>query len=540
MMNPQRRRTWMLLMLAVFLGLSGIAVAFNPRLSHANQMNQAPAYLEKVFNRDQITTLDIQVDPDSWEKMLSEANQENYIKADLVLNGETIDAVGIRPKGNSSLSMVPQSSQPQRYSFKIEFDHYIDGQTFYGLDKMVLNNLMADSTAMKEFLSYSLMADLGVPTPAIAYTQISVNGQPWGFYLAVEAIEDSFVERQFGSSAGEFYSVKTMEMGGEGKGDQAGEAGQQPEDFDSSQRPEGMVPPAGIDGTQIEQAQLTEQNRPVGGPNGPDGPGGMGDRGSGGSLQYVDDDPDSYSAILEQTIFKTDETDAQRLIATIKALNQPGVVLDKLLDTDEIIRYLAVQTFVVNLDSYVSNMGQNYVLREQDGQLSMLPWDYNLAFGGFNSKDASAVVNFPIDTPVSGVDLEDRPLVNLILQDNALRAQYHDVLQELVDKYLANGQLIARIDQIDKLIQSAVQADPQPFYNFATYQAAVCEFKTLIDLRIASIEGQLDGTIPSTSAGQAADPESLIDASQVDLSKLGSQGGGKAGFSGPAIPKSAS
>ena len=510
MINSQHLRNWSLLGIAILLGLSGIAGAFNPRLSHSNQVNQAPAYLEKIFNRDRITSLDIQADPADWEKMLSEASQENYIQADLVINGEKIDAVGIRPKGNSSLSMVPQSSQPQRYSFKIEFDQYVDGQTFYGLDKMVLNNLMADSTAMKEFISYSLMADLGVPTPAVAYAQISVNGQPWGFYLAVEAIEDSFVERQFGRSAGEFYSVKTMEIGGEGQGGPAAQAG---------------------------QAQLTAQGRPSGWPA---GPGGMGDRGRGGALQYIDENPDSYSAVLEQAIFKTDETDTQRLIATIKALNQPGAVLDKLLDTDEIIRYLAVQTFVVNLDSYISNMGQNYVLHEQDGRLSLLPWDYNLAFGGFNSKDASAVVNFPIDTPVSGVDLEDRPLVNLILQDNTLRAQYHDVLQELVDRYLANGKLTARIDQIDKLILSAVQADPQPFYNFETYKAAVHEFKTLVDLRTASIEGQLDGTIPSTSAGQATDPDSLIDASQVDLSKLGSQGGGRAGFSGPAIPKSAS
>lgn len=522
-------------MLAVLLGLSGIAVAFNPRLSHSNITSQDPVYLEKIFNRDQITSLDIQVNPADWEKMISEASQENYIQADLVINGEKIDTVGIRPKGNSSLSMVPQSSQPQRYSFKIEFDQYVDGQTFYGLDKMVLNNLMADSTAMKEFLSYSLMADLGVPTPAVAYVQISVNGQPWGFYLAVEAIEDSFVERQFGSDAGAFYSVKTMEIGGEEQGGPADEAGQRPDQRpegaggDRTQRPEGSAPPGGF-----ERAQLSEQDRPAGGPEGPSG---LDDRGTGGSLQYVDDDPDSYSAIFEHAIFKTNETDAQRLIATIKALNQADTDLGQFLDTDEIIRYLAVQTFVVNLDSYISNMGQNYVLRESEGQLSLLPWDYNLAFGGFNSKDASAVVNFPIDSPVSGVDLADRPLVNLILQNEDLHAQYHDVLQELVNKYLESGQLIARIDQIDKLIQSAVQADPQPFYNYGTYQTAVSEFKKLVNLRIASIQGQLAGKIPSTSEDQAANPEALIDASPIDLSKLGSQGGGRAGFSGPAFPK---
>ena len=48
-----------------------------------------------------------------------------------------------------------------------------------------------------------------------------------------------------------------------------------------------------------------------------------------------------------------------------------------------------------------------------------------------------------------------------------------------------------------------------------------------------SIEGQLNGTIPSTDAGQRQDPGSLIDASHIDIEAMGqfdmggSSGGGK-------------
>jgi spore coat protein CotH len=28
----------------------------------------------------------------------------------------------------------------ERYSFKIEFDHFNDGETYHGLDKLALNN----------------------------------------------------------------------------------------------------------------------------------------------------------------------------------------------------------------------------------------------------------------------------------------------------------------------------------------------------------------------------------------------------------------
>ena len=69
---------------------------------------------------------------------------------------------------------------------------------------------------------------------------------------------------------------------------------------------------------------------------------------------------------------------------------------------DEVIRYFVVHNFVCNSDSYTGVMVHNYYLYEEDGQLSMIPWDYNLAFGGFeSSQGATSLVNSPIDTPVS-------------------------------------------------------------------------------------------------------------------------------------------
>ena len=54
----------------------------------------------------------------------------------------------------------------------------------------------------------------------------------------------------------------------------------------------------------------------------------------------------------------------------------------------------------------------------------------------------------------------------------------------------------------------------------------------LCRLRAESIKGQLDGTIPSTTSGQSADASSLVDASSIDLSALGTMGPGM-GQGGP-------
>ena len=50
----------------------------------------------------------------------------------------------------------------ERYSFKIEFDHYDSTRTYHGLDKLSLNNLIQDSTMMKDYLTYTMMNGFGV------------------------------------------------------------------------------------------------------------------------------------------------------------------------------------------------------------------------------------------------------------------------------------------------------------------------------------------------------------------------------------------
>ena len=49
----------------------------------------------------------------------------------------------------------------------------------------------------------------------------------------------------------------------------------------------------------------------------------------------------------------------------------------------QVLRYFTVQVFVMNWDSYLGHTGHNYFLYEENGILSILPWDYNLAFGTY-------------------------------------------------------------------------------------------------------------------------------------------------------------
>ena len=244
-------------------------------------------------------------------------------------------------------------------------------------------------------------------------------------------------------------------------------------------------------------------------------------------LQYIDDDTDSYSNIFDNA--KTDVTKAakKRLIASLKSLSE-GTDIEDVVDTDEVIRYFVVHNFLCNGDSYTGSMIHNYYLYEEDGQMSMIPWDYNLAFGTFQSSDATAEVNTPIDTPVSGGSMDDRPMLSWIFADDTYTQLYHQYCSEFLDSV----DFDTLIETTKELIAPYVEKDPTKFYTYEEFEQGVEALKTFWELRTDSIEGQLVGTIPSTTDGQSEDDSNLIDASSLTLSDMGTMNHGTPGGGG--------
>ncbi|MEG6612208.1 CotH kinase family protein [Pseudoclostridium thermosuccinogenes] len=609
---------------AVIIALIAALLLIN--LSNAETVNSGTVqlYETKLFGGD-IIDIDIIVDQSEWESMLENAMAEEYIMVDVVINGTKFQNVGIRPKGNSSLTQVARDSTTDRFSFRLKFDEYIKGQTCFGLDTFVVNNMLGDNSYMKEYLSYDIFNYIGVDTPLYDFANISVNGEPWGLYLAIEAYDDSYLSRVYGDAAGNLYNVKSMEMGNndgnrmpnngqmpnipDGMPSPRNAAGQppinggmQPSDDGGMQAPgdgskestenEGMMPPnngmgqpsgnggmqpsanggvqppdnnagqqsgndvrlpqdngsrdmqirngrwgqnqqhsddANTQGNQAmpNQSMPNMRSEAQNGNIGRFGRGGMGGRGSsGGDLKYTDDNESSYSSIFNNAIGKTTSADHQRVIKALKNLST-GTELETYFDVDKILRYMAAHTVVVNLDSYSSNMAQNYYIYEKNGKITILPWDYNFSFGGFQSGSASDVVNFPIDTPVSGVSLEDRPLFAKLLENEEYKARYHEYLNEIVNGYFSDGKWADKIEQLDNLIAGYVEKDPTAFCTYEEYKKALPALTKLGELRAESILGQLKGTIPSTTEGQRANPSALVSADGLNLSDLGNGMGGR-------------
>ena len=499
-------------------------------------------YTLKLFDPEIVHTIDIVMD--DWDGFLDTCENEEYAMCNVVIDQEAFKNVAIRAKGNTSLTQV-KSYGNDRYSFTLEFDHYEEGKSYYGLDKLSLNNIIQDNTYMKDFLTYQMMARFGVNAPLCSYVQIRVNGEPWGLYLAVESVEESFLERNFGSEYGELYKPDSMNMGGgKGNGDrfdmadwqnnQNGEMLEAPEKFEPGemlQIPEGFVPPdmseipggSAPEGMGENAENFPRENRQ----RKQDGaPGDMKSMGSSDvSLIYTDESVSSYQNIFDNAKTDVTKADKKRLIAALKDLNKQ-TNLEETVNVDEVIRYFVVHNFVCNFDSYTGSMIHNYYLYEEDGQLSMIPWDYNLAFGSFmGDQDATSLVNYPIDSPVSSGDLDSRPMISWIFSDEKYTRMYHQLFQEFLEQYGGDNGLCQLIAKTKEMIAPYVESDPTGFCTYEEFEKGVTALEAFCSARLASIEGQLDGTIPSTSEGQSSDTESLIDGSHISISDMGGMNG---------------
>lgn len=484
-----------------------VVVLFGSLVIQSVQSQNTPAspsftqYSEALFS-DEIITLEILVDQSKWDEMIANAQSKTYIMADVVVNGVTYQNVGVRTKGNASLSQVAQSTSPKRYSLRIKFGEYIDGQTCLGLDELVLNNMISDPSYMKEYLSQELMRFIGVEAPLTNYASLSVNNEGIGFYVALESYGESYDRRVFGDNDGEYYNVKTMEMGGDmqNRGQGGFAFGQQ------QNQPDQQAP--NTDDWQDRQGFV-----------------GQGGGTRGGSLEYTGDDLDSYPAIFDNALGKVSSSKKQRVVTALKALND-GKDLESYFDMDQVIRYFAAHTFLVSMDSYYSNMAQNYVIQERDGVISILPWDYHLSYGGFQSGTATQIVNAPIDTPLSGVTLESRPLLNAVFSSETYLGLYHLYLQQIVTDYFGSGLFEETVRELQSKISTYVENDPTAFTSFDEFNQTVDTLINFNLLRAQSIDGQLDGSIPATTEGQTSSSSALIDASAINMADLGSMGGG--------------
>lgn len=430
-------------------------------MKHAAASDTAcPEYASLLFDDSKVHTIDIRME--DWDGFLLQASMKAYSNCTLVIDGEIYENAGLRVKGHNSRRLIEKYGW-DRYSLKVEFDHYIPGQSYHGLDKFALDTSFQDNSYLKSYLTYDMMTHMGVPSPLTSYVWVTVNGSPWGLYLAVEEPEEAFALRNYGQHYGQLYKP--------------------------------------------DYKNLEDENADV-------------------ALCYVDDDPGSYENIFRKARFQVSEAEKYSLIRALKLLSE-GENLEEAVDVEEVLRFFAVQVFVVNLDSYLGRTGHNYFLYEEGGRIQMLPWDYNLAYGTYTlgmpkpENNAEKYVNYPIDTPAEGEIMQKRPLFHQLMLQEEYYKEYHRQFDLFLKTYFENGVFEQKVEAVTEMISPYVEKDPTAFCSFEDYQTGVETIRNFCLLRAESVRGQLEGEIPSTIRGQSVDRSRFVDASSVWIPDMG-------------------
>lgn len=239
--------------------------------------SENPGYISRLFDERRVHSLDIQIE--DWEEFLENAEEETYVSCTAVIDGEEFHQVGLRAKGNNSLSLTEEYGL-SRYSLKLEFDHFNQGGNYYGLDKLSLDASFQDNSYMKTWIAYDMMEFMEVPAPLRSYVWVTVNGEGWGLYLAVEEPEEAFARRNFGNDYGRLYKP--------------------------------------------DYKRLDAENADV-------------------ALKYIDDDPESYPNIFDNAKVDITQGDKERVIEALKILST-GKDLEKAVNIEEVLINYPIHT----------------------------------------------------------------------------------------------------------------------------------------------------------------------------------------------------
>jgi len=153
-----------------------------------------------LYQHDTVLDLQIFMDAEALAG-LPEASREQVddVHATMVFEGREW-AVGLRLKGNSSFRKIDKKA-----AFKIDFGEFEADNTFYGVRRLTLNNMVQDESMLSENLAYWLHAAVGGVAPRQGYACVRVNGDDYGLYGLVETMDEQFVQRHFDDPSGVLY-----------------------------------------------------------------------------------------------------------------------------------------------------------------------------------------------------------------------------------------------------------------------------------------------------------------------------------------------
>lgn len=230
------------------------------------------------------------------------------------------------------------------------------------------------------------------------------------------------------------------------------------------------------------------------------------DMGIGSDLEYISDNGLDYTGLFPENFSSYDNGAVTKLIKSI----EEGYDLESIFNVDSFLKYLAMSTITVHMDSYQSGMFHNYYLYNNNGVFEWVTWDLNMIFNGFPMSGLSdeEATKFLIDEPVIGA-MENYPLLEAIFKNEEYVTRYHEYMEMLIDGYLSEDNFTEKVTTTYEMIKPYVEIDPTSFYTYDQFEESLFQdtsqslsLLSFVSQRSENIRQQLQGIIPSDNNGQ--------------------------------------
>lgn len=158
---------------------------------------------QDLYDATSIQEIKIYFPYTNWDQKLdslhSADSDARLVCSYILLNGQKMDSVGIRYKGNSTYNAT-RNKNP----FNIKLDHVKSDQNYQGYTTIKLSNCFMDPSMLREVMGYYISRQY-IPASQANFMKVYVNDSYIGLYTNVEAVSSDFLSRKFYSSDGAFF-----------------------------------------------------------------------------------------------------------------------------------------------------------------------------------------------------------------------------------------------------------------------------------------------------------------------------------------------
>ena len=166
-----------------------------------------------LYDPEIIRTIFLQFENQDWEEELEDFRSTDVdVPAQMIVDGETYENVGVRFRGNTSYMMVPRGS---KRSLNLTVDYGKKDQRLGGRTTLNLLNAHTDPSFLRNVL-FNRISRQYLPTADANVVRVVINGENWGIYTNEEQVNKDFLQKWFGDAKGARWKIPPNFSGASG------------------------------------------------------------------------------------------------------------------------------------------------------------------------------------------------------------------------------------------------------------------------------------------------------------------------------------